>query len=158
MSISLACDFCGHPIDDDQPYVTISINGKRSDHRWKGGWVGHYHTGPRGGAADCYERFDDLVDMARQQAGALGAIRVATDGEIAALRSSHNESGLSEARDLFRGLGVPMRAVNGLVRAGVLSLEDVTVRSAFDLLAIPGVGPHAVELLQQAIIRDREAA
>lgn len=148
MSVTWTCDYCGREIGDDEAFMTISSEPNRGA-VWRGGWVAHYHTAPGGG---CYEQFRDLVDLARESAGNIAAIPVATASEIDRLRAGHSGSSRGDAYRSFAQLGIPARARNALVRAGLTSLDDIAARHDGELLRIPGVGPLTVEILRTTIL------
>lgn len=56
MSISYKCDYCGEPIESNDPKVTFKVDGEHSDGRWSSGYVGHYHTDEHSGLLAIIER------------------------------------------------------------------------------------------------------
>ncbi len=84
MSLTYTCDFCGEPIANDIPYVTLNGNGERSAEFWRTGYVGHYHADP---AMGCWTRMLEAIRLT--DAPQLDAIPTATHQGISARRRKH---------------------------------------------------------------------
>jgi hypothetical protein len=87
MSHAYVCDYCGGPIEPDDPMLTISVRGATDTELFVNGWIGHYH-----GNRDCYDRVRDGIDLVQEYAGAIEAIPVATGQAIAAKRRKHRRA------------------------------------------------------------------
>jgi hypothetical protein len=67
-----------------------------------------------------------------------------------------NEQGQASATsELPPTIGRP--ATQGLLNAGLVTLDDVSSKSEAELLAIHGVGPKAVRILTEALERRRRS-
>lgn len=51
----------------------------------------------------------------------------------------------------IRDLGLPVRAVSALTRAGVISIEDLAVLTRRELAAIPGLGPGTIAAIRLVV-------
>jgi hypothetical protein len=167
------CDLCGQEIKPSEEYVTLEISDsqkltkdrlgktlRKYQRTWNGGWAGHYHAGSvRYGEKNCYEKLDDLIELARAQAQNIGAIPVANRWEIERLREQHVQPGRPDRDSVWRsleGLDIPPRARSSLIR-NQIDLQTVAQMSDDELLRLDGIGQVAVRRLREAIA-SREAA
>ena len=92
MAIDYRCDWCGQPIDGDDPMVTIDATGQEENPGRLGGcdmvhgWIGHYHATVE---RPCYHAARDALLFMRDSRRGLDAIDTATPQKVAALRRRH---------------------------------------------------------------------
>ncbi len=98
-----------------------------------------------------------LADLDGQQLNALvrAAWRCRAPKRLAASLAEADAGVVAPRSDLPPAIGRP--ATQGLLGAGLVTLDDVAAKSQADLLAIHGVGPKAVRILAEALSR-REGA
>jgi hypothetical protein len=99
MSVSVICDWCQQPIDDDarmdieftpRPWL---MSGDRSP-----GTVGHFHN-----TDECIGQVDDALDALLEARAGLEAIPTATADEMDTLRPAHAVGASSPARSVDVG-------------------------------------------------------
>lgn len=101
MSVTIVCDYCGEPIEDNV-YATMRVSGdfeQDDDSKAKGyrikfcNWdYGHFHAGkPDSDRPDCWWRINDAVELAKDAGPTLETIPTISNHQVAARRRKHTK-------------------------------------------------------------------
>jgi hypothetical protein len=161
MSIIYICNICGQTIGYEEPFVTLTGNGDRSENVWKTGWIGHYHA--RSGS-DCWQRILDGIRASDGSGRRLDTIPTASPEEIDVRREHHRPLMLTDraaaappadagTSPLLARLSARTRSV--LDAAGIAGDGGLRARLADGTLgATRGIGRKRLEEIRAALEQD----